>query len=84
MTISDRVLPTVLLCLLPFAAIAEMPEEKGLAIAQVADTRDSGFGNYTNDVKMILKNRQGQESTREIHSKTLEVADDGEGISPEV
>jgi outer membrane lipoprotein-sorting protein len=73
-----RILPAMLLCLLPFSLLAETPEEKGLAIAQEADRRDSGFHNYTNDVQMILKNKQGQESIREIRSRTLEVADDGD------
>ena len=74
----DRILPAILLCLLPFTLLAETPEEKGLAIAQEADKRDSGFRNYTNDVQMILKNKQGQESVREIRSRTLEVDDDGD------
>ncbi len=78
MKISPRILPALLLCLLTFSASAETPEEKGLAIATQADKRDSGFGDYTNDVKMILKNKQGQESVREIRSRTLEVENDGD------
>jgi hypothetical protein len=50
----------------------------GLAIAQEADKRDQGFAAYTSNIKMILKNRQGQESIREIRSKTLEVQGDGD------
>ncbi len=73
-----RILPVLLLFLLPFGLQAQTPEEQGLAIAQEADRRDSGFGDYTSDVKMILKNKQGQESTREIRSKTLEVDGDGD------
>jgi outer membrane lipoprotein-sorting protein len=73
-----KILPAILLCLLPFGLLAATPEEQGLAIAQEADTRDSGYKNYTNDVKMILKNKQGQESIREIRSKTLEVDGDGD------
>jgi hypothetical protein len=73
-----RILPAILLCLLPFSLPAETPEEKGLAIAREADRRDSGFRNYTNDVRMILKNKQGQESIREIRSRTLEVDGDGD------
>ena len=73
-----RILPAILLCLLPFNLLAETPEEKGLAIAQEADRRDSGFRNYSNDVRMILKNKQGQESVREIRSRTLEVDGDGD------
>ena len=73
-----KILPAILLCLLPFGLLAATPEETGLAIAQEADMRDSGYKNYTNDVKMILKNKQGQESIREIRSKTLEVDGDGD------
>jgi len=80
MTIRHYLLPALLLCLLPLAAGAETPEEKALAIAMEADRRDSGFGDYTNDIKMILRNKQGQESTREIRSKTLEVDNDGDKI----
>jgi outer membrane lipoprotein-sorting protein len=73
-----KILPAILLCLLPFGLLAATPEEQGLAIAQEADTRDSDYKNFTNDVKMILKNKQGQESIREIRSKTLEVDGDGD------
>ena len=75
---SSPFLPALLLCLLPVLAAAETPEEKGLAIAMEADRRDTGFGNYTNDVKMILRNKHGRESVREIRSKTLEVEGDGD------
>ena len=73
-----KLLPALLLLLLPFGLQAQTPEEQGLAIAQEADRRDSGFGDYTSDVKMILKNKHGQESTREIRSRTLEVDGDGD------
>ena len=73
-----KILPALLLCLLPMSLLAQTPEEQGLAIAQEADKRDSGFGDFSSDVKMILKNKQGQESTREIRSKTLEVDGDGD------
>jgi len=71
-------LPAILLCLLPLVAQAETPEEKGLAIAVEADNRDTGFVDYTNNVQMILRNKHGQESTRVIRSKTLEVDGDGD------
>ncbi len=57
---------------------AETPEEKGLAIAVEADKRDQGFADYTAKMLMILRNKQGQESKREIRSKTLEVVGDGD------
>jgi hypothetical protein len=59
-------------------ALAETPEEQGRAIAVEADSRDKGFGGYTADIEMILRNKQGQESVRKIRSKTLEVDGDGD------
>ncbi len=61
------------------AAIAVgSPEEIGLAIAVEADRRDDGFGDFTADLSMILRNRHGEESTRAMRSSTLEVSDDGD------
>lgn len=75
--------PKKLLCLivlffcLPLTTHAETPAEKGLAIAREADRREDGFGDYQADMTMILKNRQGQESRRQIRIRALEVSDDG-------
>jgi outer membrane lipoprotein-sorting protein len=60
------------------SAWCETAEERGLAIATEADRRDDGFGDYTADMLMILRNRQGKESKRAIRSKTLEVSGDGD------
>lgn len=57
---------------------AETPEEKGLAIAVEADLRDRGFEDSTATMKMVLRNRQGDESTREVRVRTLEVDGDGD------
>jgi outer membrane lipoprotein-sorting protein len=57
---------------------AETAEEKGLAIAQEADRRDEGYGDSAATMQMILRNRQGEEAKREIRSRSLEVADDGD------
>ena len=48
----------------PIAATLEnsSPESKGLAIAQEADRRDTGWVDQLSDLKMILRNQQGQES----------------------
>ncbi len=59
-------------------ALAQTAEEKGLAIAQEADRRDTGFGDFTASLKMILRNRQGDTSTRLLKLKTLEVIGDGD------
>ena len=72
------ILPLLLFLLLPLAAASETPEEQGLVIAREADRRDSGFGDFTANMRMVLKNRHGQESIRLIRIKTLEVADDGD------
>lgn len=68
----------ILLFLYPVSALAESPEEKGLAIAVEDDKRDNGFNDFTANMVMILKNRQGEESTRDIRNKTLEVEGDGD------
>ena len=62
----------------PYHAFAETPEEKGLAIATEADRRDTGFEDSTADMLMILKNRHGQESRRDIRFRNLEVEGDGD------
>jgi len=74
-----NIVPFLLLILfLPLATAAETPEEKGLAIAREAERRDSGFGDYTANMRMVLMNRQGQESVRQIRIRILEVEDDGD------
>jgi outer membrane lipoprotein-sorting protein len=69
----------LVLSLLPVHSLfAETPEEKGLAIAKEADRRDTGFGDSTANLVMVLKNRQGQSSTRYLRIQTLEVENDGD------
>ncbi|HBQ45101.1 MAG TPA: outer membrane lipoprotein-sorting protein [Thiomicrospira sp.] len=59
-------------------AYAQSAEERGLEIALEADARDQGWGDSTANMKMILKNKQGATSVREIRTKTLEVVGDGD------
>jgi len=66
------------LLLLPHTAASETAEEKGLSIAKQADIRDEGFGDYTSEMTMMLKNKHGQTSERKIRLKTLEVENDGD------
>lgn len=66
------------LCLIAFNAVAETPEQKGLAIAIESDRRDQRYGDYTVGLEMILKNRHGEESRRKIRVATLEVPADGD------
>lgn len=66
----------------PLLAHAETAEasdtERGLAIAIEADKRDTGFQDFTANMVMELRNKQGDVSTRTIRLKTLEVTGDGD------
>ncbi len=57
---------------------AETPAEKGLRIANEADTSDLGFADFTANMVMTLKNRAGKTSRRIIRIKTLESKGDGD------
>ncbi len=59
-------------------ANAQTAEEKGLAIAVEVDFRDSGFGDSGASMEMILKNRKGDTSLRQVRVKTLEITGDGD------
>ena len=54
------------------------PEALGLQIAEEARARAEGFGNFTARQAMVLRNKQGQESRRQLRFKVLEVEDDGD------
>lgn len=60
-------------------APAQTAEEKGLAIIQEADRRDDGYGDSTATLRMILTNRHGDTSTREMYMKVKEVPDKSVG-----
>jgi len=57
---------------------AETNNEKGLTIAKEVDRRDQGWGNSTANMKMVLRNKQGEESSRAIRIKSLEINGDGD------
>ena len=73
-----RTVTLLLLGCLAMAAGARTPEEQGLAVATEADLRDKGFGDSSATMKMILRNKQGDESTREVRVRTLEIEGDGD------
>ena len=68
----------ILLTLLLNTAYAETPEEKGLAIANEADKRDTGWTDQVANMSMLLKNKQGDSSVRVMQITTLEVPGDGD------
>ncbi|MCU7555600.1 outer membrane lipoprotein-sorting protein [Alteromonas sp. ASW11-19] len=53
-------------------------EEAGLKVAKERKARDQGWDNSVAETLMILRNAQGQESTRDMRVKTLEVDGDGD------
>lgn len=57
---------------------AQSAEERGLEIAKAAEQADLGFKSSTADLKMVLKNRNGQTSERSLTNKTLELTEDGD------
>lgn len=59
-------------------SFAQSAEERGLKIAEAADQADTGFGSTSVQLKMILKNKNGQVSEREMSTRTLEMDTDGD------
>lgn len=78
---SERLIKSILLLSL-FAfyipAWADNAAEKGLEIAKTMKARDRGWVDSSATLMMVLRNRSGQESTREMRIKSLEVLDDGD------
>ncbi len=60
------------------AAQALTPEERGLEIALESDRRDMGFGDSTAELEMVLTNRHGETSHRQMRMRALEVEADGD------
>ncbi|MCU7845685.1 MAG: outer membrane lipoprotein-sorting protein [Candidatus Thiodiazotropha sp. (ex Monitilora ramsayi)] len=71
-------LTTLLLVTIPLAAHALTPEERGLVIAQEIERRDTGFHDFKATMTMLLKNKHGEESLRDMRNQTLEVENDGD------
>lgn len=69
-----------LMCLLVVVmpVIAETNQEKGLRISTEVETRDTGWKDEVMTMKMVLTNRHGEESGRDVMLKTLEVPSDGD------
>lgn len=61
-------------------ADSEDPVAKGLQIAQDTEDFQAGFENYVAKQTMILRDRKGRESTRNLRVKVLESEDSGKRI----
>ena len=73
------VAPMLLALSISIASNAQSPEEKGLEIFQEVDKRDLGWKHSSSDLKMVLKNRHGQSSTRDLTIQSLETNEPGLG-----
>ena len=79
---SLRILILTLACfVLPIPHVLaqdESPEEKGLRIAREASARNDGFKDFTAEMTMVIRDRHGRESVRQMRFKVLEVPEDGD------
>ncbi|NVJ50372.1 MAG: outer membrane lipoprotein-sorting protein [Gammaproteobacteria bacterium] len=66
------------LLFLPMLGFAETAQEKGLAIAQEAERRNSGWESSSAKMVMTLISKSGDTSVRQIRVKSLEVENDGD------
>lgn len=74
----NLIISFALLAIALATAFAQSPEDKGLEIAKKAEDADKGFESSKASLKMILTNKQGQESERYLENQTLELDDDGD------
>ena len=77
LTLLASLLTIALGSLTTLPATAGTAAEKGLAIAVEADKRDTGWGDATANMRMVLRNKSGKKSIREMRIRTIEV--DGAG-----
>ncbi len=68
----------LLVLLSPPGVFALDAAQRGLEIAREVDDRDAGWHDLKAEMTMLLKNRQGRTSLREMRSRSLEVPDDGD------
>jgi len=62
----------------PVLCAGQTAEEKGLAIVREAERRFNGYGDSTSNLRMILRNKQGQASERTLRIRTMEMPNDGD------
>ncbi|WP_242092217.1 outer membrane lipoprotein-sorting protein [Aestuariivivens sediminicola] len=71
-----NVLFTVVLSLALYTV--SQAQDRGLEIAQAAEKADLGFKSSASNLKMVLKNKNGQVSERALEVRTLELVEDGD------
>lgn len=78
MKVSIMTIVAVLGLAMSLPAVAETPEEKGLAIAEEGDRRNQGWEDGEVQAVMTLRNKQGEESVRQMRVRSLEIIEDGD------
>jgi hypothetical protein len=73
-----KIILTVFVLILSLSNYAQTAEERGLKIAKAAEEADLGFKSSTVELKMTLKNKNGQTSQRTMTTRTLELTADGD------
>ncbi len=68
----------ILSLLITIGLQGQSAEQRGLQIAKAAEKADLGFNSSTVNLKMTLKNKNGQTSQRTLTTKTLELTEDGD------
>ena len=61
-----------------YTHMASADAQRGMEISQARKAADTGWGDTEAEMRMILRNAQGQESVRELRVKSLEVENDGD------
>ncbi|WP_159738800.1 outer membrane lipoprotein-sorting protein [Vibrio atypicus] len=78
-TVTKTAVKTIALSvLLALSSQAFATPERGLEIAKERKNRDQGWKDSVATMEMVLKNAQGESSTRAMRLKSFEVADDGD------
>ena len=61
-----------------FLSSVSADSERGLQIAVAADNRDKGFGDSVSEMKMILRDKHGRSTERDIRNRSLEGINEGD------
>ena len=73
-----KIILTAFVLIFSLSNYAQTAEERGLQIAKAAEEADLGFKSSIVELKMTLKNRNGQTSQRSMTTRTLELTEDGD------
>jgi len=60
-------------------ASSQSGQEEGRRVAAEAERRDAGWGDNASSLRMTLRNKNGDESVRELRRQVLEVNEEGSG-----